>query len=330
MAISRKSRLKQFLKRDPASFFESWLMRRQRPQRSPIRLERQRIYILPTGYGYLYALMLLVMFLWAINYNNSMGFGMTFLLGAVALNAIWRTHANLLNLQVCPLGAEAVFAGQNACFTYHIDNLADHIRYGIALQGPETPLQFADIPAMGSARFELMIPAKRRGLLRPGRLRLLTRFPLGLFKAWSWLEFEQACIVYPRPQGKRPLPQRSAGSTGGRVGGSVIGSDDFAGMRNYVPGDSPRHIAWKATIGGDELLVKRFIEQIRFEVWLEWCLLAPDPVETRLAQLCQWVLKAETEGMEYGLRLPGKELPPGRGTEHRRRCLETLALHVVE
>jgi uncharacterized protein (DUF58 family) len=104
------------------------------------------------------------------------------------------------------------------------------------------------------------------------------------------------------------------------------GSEDYAGFRPYAPGDSPRRIAWKASSRSEQLLVKRFTDQARPELWLDWMLLGDDPVETRLAQLCQWVLKAENEGRRYGLRLPGTQILPGQGDAHRRRCLEALAL----
>ena len=48
--------------------------------------DRRRIYILPTRQGYAFALLLLLLFLWSINYSNSTGF--TFLLSAVALNSM--------------------------------------------------------------------------------------------------------------------------------------------------------------------------------------------------------------------------------------------------
>lgn len=303
---------------------EAWLLRNQQPQRIAIRLEHRRIYILPTRYGCLFALMLMIMLLWSINYSNSMGFALTFLLGAVALNAMWRSHANLLALQVHPLPVAAVFAGQPARFTYRVANPDAQTRYGIALQG-----QYADIPAQGSSQFTVTVAAQRRGLLKTGRLCIATRFPLGLFQAWSWLEFEQACIVYPKPHGGRPLPVRSADRCGSGVDESGIGSEDYAGLRAYAPGDSPRHIAWKAAARGSGLLVKRFTEQVRPQLWLDWHLLVPDPIETRLSQLCQWVLKAEAEEREYGLRLPGLEVPPGKGQGQRRCCLEALALYCL-
>lgn len=309
------------------AWIEAWATRRYRPQRSPVRLDRQRIYILPTGYGYLFALLLLVMFLWAINYNNSMGFALTFLLAAVALNAMWRSHGNLLELQVQMGSIDPVFAGQAASFNYGVTNPDPYPRYGIALQGKHGLPQYADLPAQGAAGFTLTMPTARRGLLRPGRLQVLTRFPLGLFQAWSWLEFEQTCIVYPQPRGRRPLPSQAASLPGSGAGEWGMGSEDYAGLRAYVPGDSPRHIAWKAVAQGRGLLVKRFTDQSRPGLWLDWELLAPEQGEARLAQLCQWVLKAEAEEREYGLRLPGLVLSPGSGEQHRRRCLEALALY---
>ena len=306
--------------------FEAWVTRGQRPTRQPVRLDRRRIYILPTRQGYAFALLLLVLFLWSINYSNSMGFAFTFLLSAVALNSMWRAHNNLLDLVVQPGGGEPVFAGQDARFSYRLDNPGPEPRYGVALQWRDRPPVYANVPARGSATVVLAVPAGRRGRLRPGRLRVLTRFPLGLLQSWSWVEFEQDCMVYPRPRGGRSLPAAMAGGVGGGVGEQGAGSEDYAGFRPYAPGDSPRRIAWRAATRTDRLLVKRFTDQARPELWLDWRVLGTEPVEPRLEQLCQWVLKAESEGCDYGLRLPGREIPPAHGEVQRRRCLEALAL----
>ncbi|MFO1430062.1 MAG: DUF58 domain-containing protein [Candidatus Competibacteraceae bacterium] len=306
-----------------------WLSNRIQPRHQPICLDRRHIYILPTLYGYVFASMLFVMFLWAINYSNSMGFILTFLLSAVALNTMWRSHNTLLKLWLRSEGATPVFAGQEAGFSFRLLNPDARPRYGIGLSLENNPdaCEYADIPANGEATVTLKLAAAQRGLLPAGRLRLFTCVPLGLFQAWSWQEFEQVCLVYPRPEGAAPLPQRTAISAGGDGGEHHSGSEDYTGLRDYVPGDSPRHVAWKASARSSDLLVKRFTDQTRAELWLDWRLLAPRPVETRLSQLCQWVLKGEAEGHDYGLRLPGIEYPPARGESHRRRCLEALALY---
>ncbi len=306
--------------------FEAWVTRGQRPVHDPVRLERRRIYILPTRYGYAFAALLFILFLWSINYSNNMGFAFTFLLVAVAHNSMWQAHDTLLGLVLHPGNAEPVFAGQEASFRFRLENPDPKPRYGVALQWRDQPPQYVDVPASGAATVTLAIPAGQRGWLRPGRIRVLTRFPLGLLQSWSWVEFESAALVYPAPRGRRALPAALPIHSGGSFQEQGPGSEDYAGFRPYAPGDSPRRIAWKAAGRSEQLLVKRFTDQARPELWLDWALLDDDPVETRLAQLCQWVLKAENEGRRYGLRLPGAPIPPGQGDRHRRRCLEALAL----
>ena len=306
--------------------FEAWVTRGQRPADAPVRLERRRIYILPTRHGYAFAALLFVLFLWSVNYSNSMGFAFTFLLVAVAHNSMWQAHDTLLGLIVHPGSAEPVFVGQEAQFQFRLENPDPKPRYGIGLQWRDLPPGYVDVPASGTGVATLAIPAERRGWLRPGRIKILTRFPLGLLQSWSWVEFTSAGLVYPQPRGRRPLPTALPSSSSGDLHEQGPGSEDYAGFRPYAPGDSPRRIAWKTAGRSEQLLVKRFTDQARPELWLDWALLGDDPVETRLAQLCQWVLKAESEGRRYGLRLPGVAIQPGQGDSQRRRCLEALAL----
>jgi uncharacterized protein (DUF58 family) len=42
------------------------------------------------------------------------------------------------------------------------------------------------------------------------------------------------------------------------------------------------------------------------------------------------VVDAEGGGERYGLKLPGTELAPNRGPEHRHRCLAALALYGID
>ena len=40
-----------------------------------------------------------------------------------------------------------------------------------------------------------------------------------------------------------------------------------------------------------------------------------------------WVLAAEAQELDYGLRLHGMELPPAQGEPHLKQCLQALALY---
>jgi uncharacterized protein (DUF58 family) len=298
------------------------------PQPLPARtrLTLRRIYIIPTRHGLLFALLLLAMLLGSINYDNSLAYVLTFLLGSTLLVSILHTYRNVAALEVGPGHALAVFAGQRTRFEMRLGNDRGPARSAIALGWSESALQTTDVPQGGSAHLALPHVAARRGILRPGRLLLRSQHPLGLFRAWSWLSLDLSCIVYPAPAGDpAPLPSVADGRGDGAEGGE--GSNDFSGLRRYHPGDSPRRVAWKAVAQGRGMLTKQFSGQTAASEWLEWDSLPQLGAEARLSQLCRWVLDAHRAGRSYGLRLPGHELGPAGGEAHLRRCLTTLALY---
>lgn len=307
---------------------DNWIERRHNTQPGAVFIHRRRTYILPSGSGYAFGVMLFIMLMWAINYSNSLGFVLTFLLAGVVLNSMWRGNQNLLQLRLQPEQAEPVFVGQTAYFIFTFDNPDPQPRYGIGLQWRRTStVVYTDIPAQGSATLSLPLASTQRGVLRPGRLKVVTRFPLGLFQAWSWIRFDIHCLVYPAPEGELPLPISTASALQSGTSADLgPGSDDYAGLRVYVPGDSSRRVAWKASSKSKDLLVKRFADTAMPELWLNWYALTPLDTEARLSQLCRWVLEADKRGGDYGLRLPDFVIDPDRGKTHRDDCLRALAL----
>jgi uncharacterized protein (DUF58 family) len=172
----------------------------------------------------------------------------------------------------------------------------------------------------------MTVSAPRRGVLRCGRLEVFTRYPLGLFHAWSYLDFDMVVVVYPRPDptaGNPPAQSRSLAEEGI----PIAGDEEFNLLRPYRAGDTPRQIAWKALARKEELLTKEFSATASSEFWIDWDEAHGGGLEERLSILCHWVLQAEAFGQSYGLRLPGVSIRPGRGEGHRAACLEALALY---
>jgi len=301
------------------------LFRHTVPRGPALTLERRRIYALPTRYGLLFAAMLLVMLLGSINYNNSLGFMLTFLLGGVGIMSIRYTYRNIAHLQLRSGKALPTFAGEEARFTVHLHNPEPLARYTLRLAAPGARPGVTDIAAHDSAGVELGVAARRRGRLALGRITLSTTYPLGLVRAWAYADLDMHCIVYPRPGPRQPPPAEADFHQGDRAG-SAMGSDDFLGFRAYLPGDSPRHIHWKAVARDLPLLTKKFAASETPEMWLDWSLLPAMDDETRLRILCRLVVEAQRSGRAYGLRLPATAIPPGQGALHQHRCLEALAL----
>lgn len=299
--------------------------RRHRDGSGSIRLDRRRIYILPTGAGLLYALTLFTMLLGAINYSLTLGHLLVFLLAALGLNAMLHTFRNLYGLSLTPGPCTPVFVSESVHFPLRL----------MAAPGlAHRALEF--LPAGGSLVchaqcsdsdwITLPVPASRRGWLSLPRIKLASRYPLGLFVAWSWLQPEVQALVYPAPA-TTPLPSPLA--AGGELASGREGDEDFAGFRARQPADSPRHVAWKASsrqAGEQPLLIKQFAGGSQPEYRLDWHDCMPGDVEARLSQLCGWVLAAEAAGCRYSLSLPGGEITGGHGPAHCQRCLEALAL----
>lgn len=306
-----------------------WFSHPRSPEAGTIVLLQRRVYILPTRQGLVFAAVMLMMLLGAINYNLSLGFVLTFLLVATAFNGMLFTFRNLARLQVTGGRSAPVFAGGSAYFTLNLANTGSHVRYAIGLSRGKrggSDAEFTDVPAQAAATISVSVPAVQRGKLRPGRLTLFTRFPLGLYCAWSHVQPDIHCVVYPRPAPPGvPLPPAETAQGAGAAHGQ--GQEDFAGLRPYHPGDPPRHIAWKAAARGQGLYTKQFTGQAASEIWLSWDQLPPQMnTEEKLSRLTRWVLDADTQRLNYGLRVPGITLPMSSGDAHRERCLEALAL----
>jgi len=305
----------------------AWFYGYATPERGTVVLGHRRVYILPTRLGWLYGLTLGILLVGSINYALQLGFALTFLLAGMGLAGMVHTVRNLARLAVSTGRAEPVFAGESAQFRLFLDNRADFDRPAVLVRHPGSGAQVVlDIAATAVGEAVLAIPATHRGWLALGRVMLETRYPLGLFRAWSYVEPEYRCLVYPRPE-YSPLPAPTSAPDAGASRAAALGSDDFSGLRAYQLQDSPRHVAWKAVARSEDMLTKQFSGAANAEVWLDHGRL-PSGLDTeqRLSRLAGWVLAAEQAGVRYGLRLPGRELPPGHGAIHRSACLEALAL----
>lgn len=307
-------------------YLDRWIFQLGGQPANSVVLLQRRIFILPSRHGLLFVGALALMLSGSINYNLSLGFILTFLLAALGINAILHTFRNLARLRISTGRVAPVFAGDTARFALVVDNPTPLERYSIGIARDGRELVYADAPALQTTTIFVPVTAPQRGVLRPGRLKLFTQFPLGLCYAWAYIELDMRCIVYPRPEaGRVPLPPLVSDDGAGVTHGT--GNEDFAGLRSYHPGDSPRHVAWKAAARGEALLTKQFSGRATSELWLDWTMTpATMHVEARLQRLARWIMDAHSAGISFGLRLPDLTLQPRPGDAQRERCLEALAL----
>jgi uncharacterized protein (DUF58 family) len=297
------------------------------PHAGDLRLDRRRVYILPTRAGLLFGLALVTMLLTAMNYQLALGYALTFLLASVGLVAMVHTWRNLAGLVLRAGRAEPVHAGEIAELTLLLQDSRGPERFALELTVPGTaqPTRIDLVPGAEHLA-TIALPTRRRGWQAVPRMRLSTTWPLGLWRAWAWWHPQARVLVLPRLETPAvPLPE-SGGAGTERTG---RGEDDFAAIRPFRQGDSPRRLAWKAMArtGGDALLVREFEGGSGGRVQLDWDTL-PGSLdnEARLSRLARWVVDAESAGLTYALRVHDASLPLDAGPAHRAACLEMLAL----
>ncbi|MHB1543576.1 MAG: DUF58 domain-containing protein [Gammaproteobacteria bacterium] len=294
----------------------------------PSPITYRRTYILPTRFGFAFSFILIALFLGAMNYDNNMAFFLVFLLIGLALFSMTRTHRNLVGLRIHGIAASPVFAGEPMRIRLMLENPATFTRLDLTLSTRRgrlagTPLDLApgqegicmlDVPTLARGRFELW------------GLRLVSRRPFGLFRAFHTLSLPVHSTIYPKPADPpRPLPANP--STLSRTRPHRVESEDFQGLRPYRHGDGRKRISWSAYAKGLGLLIKDFEipagEEIQILRWAD----APGDPEERLSHLTRWVIALASLHLEYGVDLPNGSVPASQGRHHLDHCLTCLALY---
>jgi uncharacterized protein (DUF58 family) len=324
-----------------------WLDRRIPPSKS-VTLDQRRIFIFPSRVGLFFLLCLLVMLIAAINYQNNMSYALTFLLANLFVVAVLHSYANLAGLTVRAIGADDAFPGQRSAFRLRFFANDKRGHFALLVGWPEPSaagrrgwlrrllappamlaMEEVDLEPGAQRELRLFLPVGRRGWHHPGRLRIESVYPLGLLRCWTWVDMDLRALVYPEPLASPdPGDEGGDGSDALRIGGK--GDDEFAGIRDYRPGDNPRHVHWKALARGLELQSREYASTVSDTRWLDWEQYAGLTPERRLSALCYRVLDYHRRELEFGLRLPGVALAPAKGDAQRDRALRLLALHGIE
>lgn len=302
-----------------------WMLRGRRSEALPIEVPQRRVYIVPTREGLGFAALLIAMLIASLNYNLALGFLLSFSLAGIAQVCLLRTHRNLNGLILASARSANAHQGGVLGFALVFADRAQRAREALELIDAKGYRQGFSITAGGFAQVDLALTARRRGRQSLGRIRIETRFPLGLFRAWTLLEPDVCAWVYPSPEAKAPPPpHHGSGANASRA--PAPGTDSFDSLRPYQPGDPLRAIAWKRLARGGAPASKLFSSEESGELRLAWqdCQALPG-TEARLSRLCAWALEAERSGRNWSLSLPGSRLAMSRGPTHLSAALEALA-----
>ncbi len=282
----------------------------------------------PTGSFVCLLFVLLAIWYAGSSQNNAAADLLLFALGGVFLVSIPHAFLNLAGLEVGAESVQPAFAGHEVSLGVEISNQARAPRHGLSVRLANAPdAQRVDhIAARKAVRVRLRFPARARGEHEIGEIQLASVYPLGFLRALKRFASSQRYVVYPQPAGDAALPVDPERTPQFNRGNNVIEGDDFAGVRAYVPGESQRHIDWKAVARGQALMTKQYAAEASGILFFSYDAVSLSDPEERLSQLTLWIIEAERAQRPYGLRLPRLEIAPSIGDAHFHRCLRELAL----
>lgn len=301
----------------------SWINRRL-PASSDVTLNQSRIMIFPSRQGMMLLLVSLLILLLAINFESSLNFALGFWLVAMLWAAVQLTYRNLSGLRLRAEQASLVKAGDMADYQLVVGKDEDRFRGPIELihedWGLVTPLLEG-----GEKTVTLSRPTQERGRQPLPRFRLESRYPFGLIVARSYVMVDLSAWAYPIPLAH--APSRGKGGDEGESDDDHFiqsGTEDFQTLREYEPGDAMHRIHWPS-FAKDEIVVKSFVDYQASDQWLDWESYPGLGGEQRLAALSYQIDQCLDVNRPFGLRLPGTEIPPGKGLSQAENCRRALA-----
>ena len=312
------------LKRAYKIRWQQWLNRRI-PRTKETILNQRRVFIFLSSHGGIMALLLLALFIAGINYANNLILGFCFLLGSLFIVGIHHTFANLSGLKITAVGAGEAFAGDLVAFHIRLAATNKRTYYALMLEWDDASERIERVEL--GTEISLLLRTQQRGYFQPPRLKITTYYPLGLLRAWTWLDLDLQAIVYPSLIASEELPSGSGNSQ--EVHDSQqrkAGIDDFEGLKTFREGDPLAHVSWKHVARGQGMLVKTYSEPVAGSNTLDYFALQGIDKETRLSRLAWWVVRLSEQQQPFALKLPHKTLEIGTGQAHQQDCLRALAL----
>lgn len=303
--------------------FARWLNRRV-PPTSQFALGLNNIFIVPTSQGFLFVLCALVVWVAGINYQNTLMLALAFYMFAVFLVVMVQTYHNLAGLQLSMSPSQLVEVGQSAFSTLTAASAHEHHSIGCAYSGELSVL--LEIEARKPATIRVPMRALKRGLVNPGRLRLETTYPQGLFRAWSLIEFSNYGLAYPSPVQDQLPPTNQSHGAEQLTKPTWERSEAKVGAKVYQPGDDTRAIDWRVSARFADIYVKEFEAPIASNTTLSWEDYPHLSFEAALQRLAFWVIELTRQERDFALVLPDRSLPRSKGEKHLEQALGLLAL----
>ncbi len=274
--------------------------------------------------GFVYIAITILISVAAINTGNNLLYIISSLMLALMALSGAASLVNLFSIDISLGASEEIFASIPARFSLTVSKRRGS-SFFLKLETlfGSVPLPF--IKGRSEQPLWLTFPGRGKTILES--LQIHSGFPLGFFRRFKKTPVGLELIVYPRPE-NCVLPVPSGGIRGTEKPSDSFFSelgDEIKELRTYRPSDPLKWVEWKATARRGRMVVREFyhLEGDTLKIDLSR---KRDPWEGRISEACYLVLEGHRRRLFVGLKLPDREIKPGRSEKHKKELLEALAL----
>ncbi len=271
-------------------------------------LHLKNLYIYPSRLGWAFLLLAFIIWLLGTNYHNNLILALAYFQLSIFTVTILNTYNNLAGLTIRFLAVEDVFAGEAGHVGFSIKNHPGKSVHHVALYFDENLMSTFEFPKQDEAHIENVAhPAQPRGKYRLTRLRIESRYPMGLFKCGTWLRFDGDFLVYPKPiPCPLPVPRGRLGQDGDELCPTPE-PEEFYGFKPYVVGESMGSIAWKQWARGQSLMTYSYAQPQAKYMQLNWQDFDRGDKELALSNLCYWTIRLHGENRHFDVVIDGEK-----------------------
>lgn len=297
--------------------------------------------------GLVYSAIMMFMGFAAVNLQASLLFGVFGLMIGILLVASYISKTVLRRLELRRLLPDQATVGRPMLIHYYVNNrkrvwasFSVTVAEIDGVQGfrRQPHAYMLHVAPRGTAAINCEVTPKRRGIVRLDRYQLSTSFPFGFIKRATVARQSDTLLVFPpmaEVDSKLLIQFRSAESIGTNLRPKLRGTDEFFGLREYRPGESPRLINWKRSAKTGVLVMREMTQVAPPRIIVVVDTFNPDAsaergfqIEKSIAQAASLIEAASEAGLAVGFTARGEQwhvIEAKRGKRHKRELLTLLA-----
>ncbi len=225
-----------------------------------MRTSSSRTYIIPTGLGLILGLSIFLAFIIAVTFGHPFSYFITFFSIAIIVVCAFHTNYSIARLKTFYFKDEFIECGRECEISFEVSTKEIRNAKSVFTRVDGSKKLKQSIVSKTSSRLRAIVYRDGCGVFKTPRVRIHTTYPLGLFRAWKYVEVKNNLIVYPkRISGHESYSDTSIIQNSDAIFKQNLETkEEFLDHRRFRETDSWKHIDWKAYARGKGLLTKNF------------------------------------------------------------------------